>query len=489
MSTFTDTTASRSASFYWYDLETTGTNPRKDRILQFAGIRTDRQLKPIAEPDVHYVRIPPEVIPDPEAVLITRLAPTRLQQEGIPEWQLMRKLQQIFAVPDTCIAGYNNVRFDDEFLRYGFFRFLFPPYAHEFKNNNSRFDLLNVVRLTCALRPDGMGWPKQDGVNEYRLETIAAANDIEEGQAHDAAADVRMTIAVARLIARLQPKLWDFVLRHRDRQSVQQMLDPRATDFVLHVDGAYSNQRSCIAPVLPLVTLPGPGGRPSNKVVVVDLARDISMLVDATADEIREELFAKSEEREPGWQRPPLHTVATNRLPVVVPKNTLRDEDAERLNIDRGSIEANCKRLLADSDLAQRISSVYRDEPEFDIPDDPEERLYDGFLPNRDDRSAGRLWRSIDEGKEWPALPFEDPRARELARRLKARAAPSSLTNEERRRHRQFIAEKLLDADTGIDVNRQRLRQFLTEERPLAEIEMLMDLERYIDGVAKRYVV
>ena len=77
----------------------------------------------------------------------------------------------------------------------------------------------------------------------------------------------------------------------------------------------------------------------------------------------------------------------------------------------------------------------------------------------------------------------------ELARRLKARAAPSSLTNEERRRHRQFIAEKLLDADTGIDVNRQRLRQFLTEERPLAEIEMLMDLERYIDEVAKRYVV
>ena len=480
-------TKSSKPSFYWYDIETTGTNPRKDRILQFAGIRTDLELNELADPDEFHVQIPPEVIPDPEAVLITGLTPTRLREQGIPEWRLMRALQTTFRRPSTCIVGYNNVRFDDEFLRFGFFRYLFPPYEHEYKNRNSRFDLLNVVRLTGALRPDGMEWPATEGVIQFNLNSVAEVNGIDVANAHDAAADVRMTLEIARLLKHRQPRLWDFVFENRDRRKIQQLLDNPAKNYVLHVDNLYSNERSCIAPVLPLLTLPGRNGRPSNNVVAVDLMRDISILLEGTADEIRQELFAKAVDKPAGWMRPPLQRIATNRVPVIVPKSTLRNIDARRLGIDKQELETARKRLLADTELLQKITAVYSEDQEFEEPDDPEERLYSGFFPNEDLRLCEELWDGIDRGRAWIEQRFQDPRAAELARRLKARVAPQNLTESERQRHMQYTRSKLLDSERGIHAKRRAIEALKAEHLPSSQLEMLQDLEQYMNVVARQF--
>ena len=45
-------------TFYWYDLETTGTDPRWDRIVQFAGIRTDMDLNAVGDEARFYVECP-----------------------------------------------------------------------------------------------------------------------------------------------------------------------------------------------------------------------------------------------------------------------------------------------------------------------------------------------------------------------------------------------------------------------------------------------
>lgn len=474
-------------SFYWYDLETTGTNPRKDRILQFAGIRTDLALNELADPDEHYVQIPPEVIPDPEAVLITGLTPTILGEQGIPEWKLIRTLRETLLAPSTCIVGYNNVRFDDEFLRFGFYRFLFPPYEHEYKNNNSRFDLLNVVRLTGALRPEGMEWPVQNGVVEFNLQSVANVNGIDSTNAHDAMEDVRMMLDLARLIKHRQPKLWDFVFQNRDRGSVQRLLSSPARNYVLHVDNSYSNERFCIAPVLPLLNLPGRDGRSSNNVAAIDLMGDISILLNGTPDEIRQELFAKAAEKPEGWKRPPLQKIATNRVPVIAPRSTLRAVDAQRLGIDKEELEVTRRRLLEDSDLPQRISSVYSEDQEFEEPDDPEERLYGGFLPNEDLHLCERLWRDIDENKTWMDQPFQDGRALVLAHRLRARVAPTSLSELERQQHRRYVRRKLLDQETGIDAKRRKLETLREDYLRPEELEMMEDLEHYMNTVARQF--
>ena len=37
-------------TFYWHDYETFGTDPSRDRPVQFAGLRTDRDLNTVGEP-------------------------------------------------------------------------------------------------------------------------------------------------------------------------------------------------------------------------------------------------------------------------------------------------------------------------------------------------------------------------------------------------------------------------------------------------------
>ncbi|XNM88044.1 hypothetical protein ACLK18_11460 [Escherichia coli] len=58
------------------------------------------------------------------------------------------------------ILGYNNVRFDDEVTRNVFYRNFYDPYAWSWQHDNSRWDLLDVMRACYALRPEGINWPE-----------------------------------------------------------------------------------------------------------------------------------------------------------------------------------------------------------------------------------------------------------------------------------------------------------------------------------------
>ena len=202
----------RKPSFYWYDTETTGLRSSYDRIIQFAGQRTDLNLKPLGEPLTTYVQLPPELVPTAESFQITKIRTTTLVEQGIPEYELFRKLRQELSGANSCIIGYNNISFDDNFVRFGMYRNLLPPYEHEHKRGNSRLDFLSIVRLTGALRPDGLKWPVVDGVPSFALGNLAAANDIAVDNAHDALADVNMTLELARKIKSCTTKALELCL-------------------------------------------------------------------------------------------------------------------------------------------------------------------------------------------------------------------------------------------------------------------------------------
>ena len=202
---------SSTESFYWYDLETTGIDTQRDRIVQFAGLRTDLNLNPIEEPFVTYVRLAPEILPSIEASLITGITPARTER-GRSEWQALSEINERFSVAGTCVTGFNNIRFDDEFIRYGFYRNLIDPYGREWRDGNSRWDLIDLVRASGALRPDGLEWPLRDGTPVFSLEQMARANNLQHENAHDALADVEATVALARVIKSCQPELYTYAL-------------------------------------------------------------------------------------------------------------------------------------------------------------------------------------------------------------------------------------------------------------------------------------
>ena len=147
------------ATFFWYDLETSGTNAIDDRILQFAGQRTDADLNPVGEPVDQLVKPTQDALLDPGAMAVTGLDPQALMTEGCSEFALTSLLLSHFAVPETCVVGYNSLSFDDEFVRQTLFRNLRDPYAREWQGGNSRWDILGLMRMAYALRPDGIHWP------------------------------------------------------------------------------------------------------------------------------------------------------------------------------------------------------------------------------------------------------------------------------------------------------------------------------------------
>ncbi len=419
-------------SFYWYDLETSGTEPRWDRIVQFAGMRTDGELEPVGDPWCTYVNLPDDVLPNPAATLITGITPELSRSEGIAEWRALSRINKLFSEPGTCVVGYNNLRFDDEFVRYGLYRNLMDPYAREWQNGNSRWDIIDLVRAAGALRPDGIEWPIDEaGLPVYRLEALAAANGLEHGNAHDALADVRATVALARLIKEKQPKLFAYCLHGRSKGRVRDLLEPYGERLCVHVSGMYPRQRKGLAPIVSICRHP----RNKNSIVVADLAEDVEPLLAWPEERICEALFTPD-----APVRPPLKEIRINKCPFVAVAETVTAADEERLQFDRAAAKRRMRRLQQ-AGIARKIGRVFArpgPEPQSDV----DAALYDGFLQD-DDKARCESFNAELARDRWVDLDYRDKRLGVLAARLKARGFSNWQDDTERDEWRAWVRDKL----------------------------------------------
>lgn len=441
-------------SFYWHDYETWGADPRRDRVAQFAGMRTDLDLNPIGEPLVIYAIPADDFLPQPEACMVTGLSPQFCRDHGMPESDFFAAINSEFSRPGTCVLGYNSIRFDDEFTRFGFYRNFIDPYAREWRDGNSRWDLIDIVRLTRALRPEGIEWPsREDGSPSFRLEQLTAANGIAHEGAHDALSDVRATIALARLIRDRQPKLFDYLLRHRDKRWLSEVLNVRRQQPVLHVSARYPARLGCIAAVLPLAMHPVN----RNGVIVYDLRHDPEPLLSLSVEQIRERLYTPKEALAEHEARIALKTVHLNRSPVVVPMNTLTDAARAEWKMDEQDERRHRQQLLSASGLQEKLAEVFS-ESTFPPTKDPDQALYDGFIA-ADDRKRCDLVRRCKPEELADCVPgFDDPKLNELLFRYRARNYPHTLSATERERWQAYRVERMTrqEGDASISLTEYR---------------------------------
>ena len=424
----------RMPSFFWYDLETSGTRPKWDRIEQFAAMRTDSDLQEVGETTCFYVKLPMDVLPDPEACLITGLVPNDINQQGLEEISALDEINRQFSTPQTCVAGYNSLRFDDEFIRYAFYRNFLDPYAREWQNRNSRWDLIDLVRATAALRPEGIDWPIEDGGASFRLEKLAVANNLEHSHAHDALSDVRATIQLARLVKQKQPRLFDYYLSLRNKRTVLDLLQPLGEQIFVHVSGMYPRGRSAMAPVMSICAHP----KDSNSIIVLDLQSRIELLATCSVERIRELLFTHHDEDRPG-----LKELRINRCPFVAPLSVLRAEDQNRLGIDIGLMEEMRRTVQKIPGLSEKIQRVYQ-QREFASETDVETQLYEGgFLNSPDKVACAEVWRRVRQNLDPSHIYFDDPRMSRLLLHLRARRDYASLNSEEKNVWHNYVRDKL----------------------------------------------
>lgn len=270
-------------TFLWYDLETFGTNPRFDRISQFAAIRTDKDLNIIEEPIIEYCKLSLDYLPSIESCFVTGITPDIVNEKGINEAELASLIYNEFTRSNTCIAGFNSSNFDDEFIRNLFYRNFYDPYEWSYKNGNSRFDLLNLVRGAFDFRRKSFTWPERNVENNnpvFKLTELTKANKISHEMAHDALDDVRATIAVAKLIKDKEPKIFDYALRLRSKQFCKEIA---TKDNFLYTNAYFTSNAGCTRMVK---SLHSTNRIDSNVIYYFDLSLDPTPLIKATPDDI-----------------------------------------------------------------------------------------------------------------------------------------------------------------------------------------------------------
>lgn len=473
-----------SASFFFYDLETTGFSARSARIMQFAGQRTDLDLNPIGEPVNCLIRLTPDILPDPDAVLLTGITPQATLNDGYTEAEFLKLFYSEVVQPNTTFMGFNSVRFDDEFMRFLHYRNFYDAYEWQWKDGCSRWDLLDLVRMTRALRPDGIEWPyDSDGTPANRLEYLSKVNHLDHSHAHDALSDVIATIEMAKLIKGKQPELFEYLFEHRGKKAVKDLV-LKDEPFV-YTSGRYGSDFLHTTVATLLARHPD-----QDAAIVYDLRHDPTPFITMSVDELVE---AWKFSRDPEAIRLPVKTLKYNRCPALAPLGVIKDSKSqERIEL---SVEVVAKNLATlkqhQAQFSEKIIQAVRQldqaraRDQIGLVDDPltaDERLYDGFIGDADKVTMSALRVAEPADIHELSESFNDSRLKSLAPIYKARNYPKSLTDEERQKWEEFCGLKLLAGGTE-----SRAAKYFARLQDLAKEEKLSSEKKYILEELKLY--
>ncbi|MBA5762988.1 exodeoxyribonuclease I [Vibrio sp. 404] len=418
-------------TFFFFDYETWGTSPAKDRPSQFAGVRTDMDFNIIGDPLVIYCQPPSDYLPSPEAALITGITPQLAASKGLPEPEFIAQIHQQLATPNTINLGYNSIRFDDEVTRYTCYRNFIDPYAWSWQNGNSRWDLLDLMRACYALRPEGIEWPEnEEGHISFKLEHLSVANGIEHTNAHDAMADVIATIEMAKKVKAAQPKLFDYFLNMRHKRKLNDLIDIVNMTPLMHVSGMLGRECSYTSWIVPVAWHP----TNQNAVIVIDLAKDPQAILDLDSEQLRERLYTKRTDLAPDELPVPIKLVHINKCPILAPAKTLTAENADNIGIDREQCLKNLQLLRQHPEIREKLIGVFAVDREFDSVQDVDAQLYDSFFSPADRAAMDIIRQTPPEQLGGLDITFNDKRIDPLLFRYRARNFPWTLTEQEQQR-------------------------------------------------------
>ena len=431
-------------SIFWHDYETFGANPAKDRPSQFAGIRTDFDLNIIGEPETFYCKLASDYLPSPEAILITGITPQLVNLEGICEAEFIGKIHRLFSQANTCVAGYNSIRFDDEVSRHGFYRNFYDPYAREWQQGNSRWDIIDLVRACYAFRPEGIEWPqKEDGSPSFKLEHLTQANGLSHEKAHDAMSDVYATIDMAKLIKQKQPKLFDYFFDLRKKQEVSTLIDVLNMQPLVHVSSKINSRHGCTSIIAPVAH----HSTNKNAIICVNLAMDISPLIELTVEQIRARMYTKRADLAPDEHPISVKQIHINKCPFIASTKILTDENAERLDINKAFAREQYKLLKQHPELREKLVAVFDVEYETSSTD-PDLQLYSGgFFSSADKAKMEIIRHTLPLNLAALELQFDDSRLKEMLFRYRGRNYPELFDESEAMKWRDFCQQRLNDAD------------------------------------------
>ena len=462
-------------SLFWHDYETSGINPSFDQPLQFAGIRTNENLDIIGDPIVLFCKPHLDIIPSPQACLVTGISLQQAYSEGLKEPDFISTIHAEMIKPGTCSVGYNSIKFDDEFTRFTLYRNFFDPYEREWKNGNTRWDILDMMRLARALRPEGIEWPNHvDGKPSFKLEDLTRANGIDHSDAHDALSDVYATISIAKLIKSKQPKLFDYLYNIRKKHEVEKIININDKRPFFYVSGLLSSDNMYGTVMLPLAKHP----ENKNAMICWNLMKDPSCLINNSVETLQENFFNLHVSERSSDIFTPL-IISLNKAPAVTPINLITPEIAQKLALDMEICRLNMEKVIQ-FDISEKLRQIYQLQIAQSTKS-AESALYSGFIPNEDIKTAETVRSASMEDFSKNSYLFNDNRMNELLFLYRGRNYPESFSQDERKIWKEICCDRLVN---GIDgrksINKTRdeitcLKQSLKSEKAITILNQLME--------------
>ena len=464
-------------TFFFYDLETSGFSPQNDRIMQFAGQRTDENLNRIGDPVNILVKLNDDVLPSPSALMVTKISPQKTVEEGYTEAEFSKMLVEEYFTPDTVIVGYNNVRFDDVHIQHLLWRNFYPPYDWQWKDGRSRWDLLDVVRMIRALRPEGINWPfiiNEETGEKFaanKLELLTKENGILHENAHDAMSDVDGLIDVARLLKEKQPQIFDYLFKIRSKNEVQKLVNLENPKPFVYTSGRFKVEFEKTTVTFPIAPAK------NQNVIVWDLRFSPEKFIDWSEDQILENITADFETRSSDDFEPIAAKILQyNKCPAVAPMGVLTEENQQRLKIDLAEIQKNLDILRKNPHFAENLrsaferrSEVFQDKSSAEKPA-PEARLFEGFVSRSDDIKIEAVRNSTDRELADFHPDFADERLTDLLLHYKARSFPKSLSSQEKELWEEYRVKNL----------QKMMPNFMKEFQEIVNNQNLNSQEEYI---------
>ena len=462
-------------SLFWHDYETSGINPSFDQPLQFAGIRTNENLDVIGDPIVLFCKPHLDIIPSPQACLVTGISLQQAYLEGLKEPDFISTIHAEMIKPGTCSVGYNSIKFDDEFTRFTLYRNFFDPYEREWKNGNTRWDILDMMRLARALRPEGIEWPNHvDGKPSFKLEDLTRANGIDHCDAHDALSDVYATISIAKLIKSKQPKLFDYLYNIRKKHEVEKIINTNDKRPFFYVSGILPSDNMYGTVMLPLAKHP----ENKNAMICWNLMKDPSCLINNSVEILQENFFNLHVSERSNDIFTPL-IISLNKVPAVTPISLITPDIAQKLALDMEICRFNMEKLIQ-SDIGEKLRQIYQSQIAQSTKS-AESALYSGFIPKEDIKTLESVRRASMEDFSNNSYIFNDNRMNELLFLYRGRNYPESFSQDERKKWTEICRDRLVNGINGRkSINRTRdeitcLKQSLKSERAITILNQLME--------------
>ena len=468
------------STYLFYDIESSGLHKAFDQVLQFAAIRTDMDLNEIARTSF-LVRPSVDVIPNPHATITHHVGIAQGQSATLNEYQAIMQIHEMLNQPGTISLGYNTLSFDDEFLRFSFWRHLLTPYTHQYANQCRRMDIYPMTLFYALYKPDVMSWPERDGRRSLKLEDLSAANQLATGPAHDALVDVQATIALAKILHK-DRRMWHYLSGLFDKQTEQQHLGKlpvllqtavRSYPIGLMVLGKFGTQAHYQAPVLHL------GSHQHYRNQTCWLRLDQPELASTHVDDIAATTWVmRKKAAEPGFVLP------------YTPHYSYHI-DTQRQQV----IEDNIRWCQQNKVMLDQIAQYHLDDTYTPVPEaDTAAQLYQAGFPSSADQRACQAFHQAPAAKKMAALSqIDDPLLREMGIRLMGKYLPEQLSSVEHDQFQEYLAAiwQVTPEQAMVDYRRQPRLTVLEAQQNIGVLQQsgeLSDQQKLLLAELKEYV-